>query len=204
MHQSSYEKMRDFKNRYLKNLKKKPLRILDLGSQDVNGTYKPLFAESAWTYQGLDMEPGKNVDIVLSNPYSWTEVPSNSADVLISGQALEHVEFFWVTMLEVSRILKPGGLCCIIAPSGGVEHRFPVDCWRFYSDGFKALSKFALLEEIEVIKQTQPDDKYTDSSNIWLDTVLICKKGVYGRLLTLKHRVWRYLAHKICLKGTSR
>ena len=67
MHQSSYEKMRDFKNRYLKNLKKKPLRILDLGSQDVNGTYKPLFAESAWTYQGLDMEPGKNVDIVLSN-----------------------------------------------------------------------------------------------------------------------------------------
>ncbi len=203
MHQSSYDKMLDFKNRYLNNLTKMPLRILDLGSQDVNGTYKEIFNQSAWTYQGLDMETGKNVDIVLDNPYSWKEIGSNSIDVVISGQALEHVEFFWITMLEIARILKPGGLCCIIAPSSGHEHRFPVDCWRFYMDGFKALSRFALLQEIKVYKQEEPLPIYTDSSNLWLDTVLICKKGKHPWFLAWRHRIWRYIVHLLCVKGVT-
>ena len=76
----------------------------------------------------MDMTPGKNVDIVLPSPYRWRGIESNSVDVLISGQAFEHIEFFWITMLEIARVLKPGGLCCIIAPSGGAEHKYPVDC----------------------------------------------------------------------------
>ncbi|MCK5097125.1 MAG: methyltransferase domain-containing protein [Desulfobacteraceae bacterium] len=201
MHQSSYDKMLDFKNRYLNDKINKSLRVLDLGSQDVNGTYKDIFSEPLWEYQGMDMDQGKNVDIVLENPYSWKEIRSNSVDVLISGQALEHVEFFWITMLEIARILKPGGFCCIIAPSSGHEHRFPVDCWRFYCDGFKALSRFALLQEIKVYKQEEPDPKYTDSSNLWLDTVLICKKGKHSWLMAMRHRIWRFLVHKLCVKG---
>jgi len=201
MHHSSYDKMLDFKNNYLKDQINKSLKILDLGSQDVNGTYRAIFNEPLWNYQGMDMNSGKNVDIVLENPYSWKEICSNSVDVLISGQAIEHVEFFWITMLEIARVLKPGGLCCIIAPSAGHEHRFPVDCWRFYCDGFKALSRFALLQEIKVYKQEEPDSKYTDSSNLWLDTVLICKKGQHPRWIALRHRIWRFLAHKVCLKG---
>lgn len=201
MHHSSFDKMLDFKNRYLNDLKEKPLKILDLGSQDINGSYKKIFNEKPWTYQGMDMSAGKNVDMVLKNPYSWESIRSDSIDVLISGQALEHVEFFWITMLEIARILKPGGLCCIIAPSSGHEHRFPVDCWRFYCDGFKALSRFALLQEIKVYKQQEPDPGYTDSSNLWLDTVLICKKGKHPWLLAWRHRIWRYLAHKLCVKG---
>lgn len=201
MHQSSYDKMLDFKNKYLASSKDQPLMILDLGSQDVNGTYRDIFSVKNWIYKGMDMEPGKNVDIVLKETYSWKEISSNSVDVVVSGQALEHVEFFWITMLEVARVLKPGGLCCIIAPSGGHEHRFPVDCWRFYKDGFKALSRFALLQELEVYNQNQPDPKYTDSSNEWLDTVLICRKGRHSWLLSLKHQLWRYLVHKLSVKG---
>ncbi len=201
MHQSSHDKMLDFKNRYLKGMVTKPLKILDLGSQDVNGTYKDIFDVPSWRYQGMDMAQGKNVDIVLENPYAWKEIAANSIDVLITGQALEHIEFFWITMLEIARILKPGGLCCIIAPSAGVEHKYPVDCWRFYTDGFKALSRFALLKEVEVYKQQEPESRYAESSNIWLDSVLICKKGKYPGLLSFRHRIWRYLAHKILVKG---
>ncbi len=201
MHQSSYDKMLDFKNRYLNDQIHKSLKVLDLGSQDVNGTYKGIFDEPTWSYQGVDMEPGKNVDIVLKTPYSWKEIESDSIDVLISGQAFEHIEYFWITMLEIARILKPGGFCCIIAPSAGEEHRFPVDCWRFYRDGFKALAKFALLQEVEIYKQEESDVKYTDSSNLWKDTVLICKKGQYPWFLAIRHRIWRYMVHKICSKG---
>ena len=64
MHQSSLEKMRGFKEKYLDSRKGESLRILDLGSQDINGSYRPLFDGDCWTYEGVDMSPGKNVDIV--------------------------------------------------------------------------------------------------------------------------------------------
>ncbi len=35
MHQSSHDKMLDFKNRYLKGMVTKPLKIIGLGGQDV-------------------------------------------------------------------------------------------------------------------------------------------------------------------------
>ena len=176
MHQSSFEKMRVFRDEYLAGRENESLRILDLGSFDVNGSYKPLFTGSSWTYQGLDMTPGKNVDVVLKNPYSWQEIKSDSADVFISGQAFEHIEFFWVAILEVARVLKPGGLCCIIAPSGGYEHRYPVDCWRFYPDGFSALARFGRLQVLDVSANWKPDPRYTDESNKWRDATLVCKK----------------------------
>ncbi len=175
MHQSSLDKMRAFRKKFLDGREVEALKILDLGSQDVNGSYKPFFGSPSWNYVGLDMSAGKNVDIVLADPYDWREVESSSVDVLVSGQAFEHIEFFWLTMIEIARVLKPGGLCCIIAPSGGYEHRYPVDWWRFYSDGFSALARFAQLDVLDVTMQADGGD-YKDGSELWKDTMLICRK----------------------------
>ena len=150
MHKSSKEKMRAFRNKYLSAREGERLTVLDLGSMDVNGSYREIFDHPKWRYQGLDLAEGENVDIVLKNTYSWKEVKSDSVDVLVSGQAFEHMEFFWITMLEVARVLKPGGLCCIIAPSSGYEHRYPVDCWRFFPDGMDALARFARLKVLAI------------------------------------------------------
>ena len=177
MHQSSFENMRAFRERYLRGREREPLKIIDLGSCDINGSYRPLFNEPKWSYQGVDLEKGPNVDIVLQNPYLFSGIESNSVDVLISGQAFEHIEFFWITMLEIARVLKPGGLCCVIAPSGGYEHRYPVDCWRFYRDGFRALARFSHLQTKEIYTMTEIDCKgFTDESRQWRDTVMICEK----------------------------
>ena len=132
MHTSSRDKMRLFVEQYLGARRGEPLVIHDLGSQDVNGSYRDLFDSPNWRYTGLDMVPGDNVDLVLKTPYTWREVASGSVDVLVSGQAFEHIRYVWITMLEVARVLRPGGLCIVIAPSSGPEHRYPVDCWRFY------------------------------------------------------------------------
>ena len=177
--------MRAFTDRYLAGRETEEISILDLGSMDVNGSYRTLFDHAMWYYQGLDLTPGNNVDIVLSDPYIWTEIPSQSIDVVVSGQALEHIEFFWLTMLEVSRVLKPGGLCCIIAPSGGYEHRYPVDCWRFYPDGFSALARFSALEVLECKTQWESVGAYSDDSDVWNDTVLVARKPDSGRLKTI-------------------
>jgi hypothetical protein len=56
---------------------------------------------------------------------------------------------YWLTILEVARVLKTNGLAAIIAPSRGQVHRFPTDCWRFYPDGLPALVRYAGLELLE-------------------------------------------------------
>jgi SAM-dependent methyltransferase len=174
VHKSSYDKVSRFVELYLDPAAS--LEILDLGAYDVNGTYQPLFDKPGWRYRGADLEPGPNVDVVLSDPYDWKEVEDQSVDVLVSGQALEHIEFFWLTMLEIRKKLRPGGLCCLVAPSRGTEHRYPTDCWRFYPDGFRALAKWARLEPVEVYTQWEPEG-YTDGSDQWRDTVGVFRKN---------------------------
>ncbi len=184
MHESSLYHMRSFRDRFLAEKESESLRIADLGSYDVNGSYRPLFNNPSWHYLGLDVSAGPNVDIVLTNPYRWTALSSNSIDVVISGQALEHIEFFWVTVLEISRVLKSGGLCCLIAPSAGFEHRYPVDCWRFYSDGMRSLMRYAGLETLDVYTDRQSQG-WSDDSSSWQDSVVIAqqtRKGVRRRL----------------------
>ena len=176
MHPSSLDKMAAFRRQHLEARRSEPLVIVDLGSHDINGSYRPLFAEPAWHYKGVDLAIGENVDLVLKNPYDWREIATASIDVVISGQAFEHIEFFWETMREIARVLKPAGLCCIIAPSSGPEHRFPIDCWRFYPDGLRAMARYAGLEVLDARTQWQDLEQYDSESNKWHDSVLVARK----------------------------
>jgi SAM-dependent methyltransferase len=121
-------------------------------------------------------------------------VASGSADVVISGQAFEHIQYFWIAMLEIARVLRPGGLCCILAPSSGPEHRYPVDCWRFYPDGMVSLAQFAQMETLEAV--TQWDDVGDADSNLWHDSMLVCRKVNHGRWLNFKSTIRRWVQHR--------
>jgi 2-polyprenyl-3-methyl-5-hydroxy-6-metoxy-1,4-benzoquinol methylase len=189
--------MRYFAELLKQDKKDSPLTIVDFGSKCVNGSYKYLFNNPQWRYVGIDMDSGSNVDIVLTDPYDWHQIASSSVDVVISGQTFEHAEYMWLSILEIERILKPNGLCCLIAPSTGVEHRFPVDCWRIYPDGFFALAKFAQLTPVHVETEWTPAP-YEDDSAKWKDTVLIAAKsratdapGIDGVRLSLKEYIRR-------------
>lgn len=162
--------MQEFVASYLDEMVNSPLEIIDLGAHSVDGstTYRLLFDKPGWHYQGLDLEAGINVDIVVEDPYRWKELTDASVDVLVSGQTLEHVEFPWLTVAEVFRVLRPGGVACLIAPASGPEHRFPVDCWRIYPDGMKALARYAGLRDVEI---------FTDwNQGRWKDTFAVLQK----------------------------
>lgn len=182
--------------KYLNDKVLSNLKIFDIGSMDINGSYRKIFDNEKWTYFGVDMQVGNNVDIAVGNPYRWDEIKSSSADVVISGQAFEHIEYFWLTMLEIERILKPCGKLFLIAPSSGPEHGYPVDCWRFYKDGMIALAKFADLKIIEAGTQWSDLD-YSDCSNQWHDSFLICEKQKNKFLSKIKKYFIRYLLSKI-------
>lgn len=109
------------------------LRTLDVGSYDVNGTYRSLFTD----YTGTDIAAGKNVDVVCEEyelPFSGSEF-----EVVISGQTLEHTKAFWVWVKELARVLRPGGTLLLVAPWTYGIHRYPVDCWRILPDGMRYL-----------------------------------------------------------------
>ena len=152
MHTSSYEGISALVDRFMD--KTKEYKILDVGSYDINGNYKGIFQYPGWSYLGVDIVAGNNVDKVIE-PYKW-DIPDASYDVVLSGQCLEHVEMPWLWIKEAERVLKPGGLIMLTAPWQFCIHQFPVDCWRILPDGMKVLlTKVANMSIIHLhINQT--------------------------------------------------
>lgn len=204
MHQSSMAAMQRFVQQHLASSRGRPLRILDIGSMDLNGSYRTFFDDPAWNYTGVDAEPGPGVDLVLRGPYDWDALGSASYDVVVSGQAFEHIRFPWVSMLEVARVLRPGGLACILVPSGGYEHRYPVDCWRYYPDGVAALAAWADLEVVAATTDWEPRADYTDDSALWQDTVLVARRPVLRGRHAVQNAVKRHVLRAVLLQHARR
>ena len=106
-------------------------------------THGALFAGYDAEIIGVDVVDGPNVDVVLDKPYR-VPLKSNTVDVVISGQVFEHIPFFWATTFEIARLLKPGGVFIMTAPSRGHKH-MRVDCWRYYDDGVRAMAAYTGL-----------------------------------------------------------
>lgn len=163
MHPSALANGARFFQIYLAHLES-PL-VVDLGSQDFFGSLRSVTPPTA-RYFGLDMVAGKGVDMVLADPYVLPFADA-SVDAVVSSSCFEHIEFFWVALLEIMRVLKPQGVLYLNVPSNGAFHRYPVDCWRFYPDSGRALERWAqrngfdaLLLESYVSEQQQ--DQWND------------------------------------------
>lgn len=103
--------------------------VLDVGSMDVNGCIRELFTH----YTGLDMRPGKNVDVVASGHAIPFEDESFASVVCM--ETLEHDEAFWLTVPELKRVLRKGGRLVITVPSIGFpQHDHPFDFYRFTAE----------------------------------------------------------------------
>lgn len=131
-------------------------RVLDVGSTGRYPRYRRIWEKRGWTYEGCDLAEGSNVDHVLEDPWIFP-FENGRYDAIISGQMLEHNEFFWLTFLEMARVLRVGGLMIHIVPSRGYEHRAPQDCWRIYRDGMDAMAKWAGLTLVEATTDWAPE-----------------------------------------------
>jgi Glycosyl transferase family 2/Methyltransferase domain len=169
VHASSLENMWKCYRRYIAG---SPLEqqaetiVLDVGGADINGSYREVFSKPPFCYRVADTAGGPGVDIVLTDPYRIAFADC-SVDIVISGQALEHIEFFWRTFAEMARIVRTDGFIFLIAPSAGAIHRYPVDCYRFLPDAFGALAKHAGCTLVE---------SWLDERGPWRDLV-----GVFRR-----------------------
>lgn len=149
MHQSAMFYGRLFFETYSSSLPDSNVTIVEIGSQNVNGSLREVCPKNV-KYIGLDFTEGEGVDIVIADPYKLP-MPDATADVVLSSSCFEHSEFFWLVFLEAMRILKPGGVFYLNAPSNGFFHRWPVDCWRFYPDAGHALINWAKRNDVDAI-----------------------------------------------------
>lgn len=173
MHDSAKKSFIDFIVNYLKTNNTRKIKILEVGSRSVNAHIKNLLDDN-FEYVGLDIETGENVDIVLKDPYKFP-VDDSSVDVVISISVFEHTDFFWLTYLEILRILKPEGLFFLNAPSNSKFHRHSSDNWRFYPDSILALEKWGVMNGYNP-KVLEHYTNFENGRDIWNDYVSVTIK----------------------------
>jgi len=140
MHRSSIKLMADFRDRYLGEMQ--GCTVLDVGSACVYNqrTYRPLFED--YHYIGMDIVPGRNVDIVgYKDLFTY--------DVVISGQVMEHVKWPWEWLKKLVGLYRV--YICIIAPNEYKEHRHPIDTFRYFPDGVESLFEWAEITPVEIL-----------------------------------------------------
>ena len=69
-------------------------------------------------------------------------------------------------------MLKCGGKFCVVAPTVWEEHDFPLDCYRYYPSGMRALCKWVGLDCIES-NYKRAYDVYEDFNGVYMDCYCI-------------------------------
>ena len=147
--------------------------VLDIGSLDINGSLRSV-CPGHLAYTGIDLSPGNGVDVVLSDPYVYP-FPDGHFDMIVSTSCFEHDPLFWITFLECARVLAPGGVFYINAPSNGFYHGHPFDHWRFFPDAGLALQQWAKRSgiEIELLESFTGERR---AGEFWNDFVMVFRK----------------------------
>lgn len=163
-------------------------KILEIGSWgDSDDFLLRSLKPSHMEYVGVDIQLANNVDVT----WDTKKLPfdDNSFDFVVSTSCFEHDELFWITYTEVLRVLKPHGVFYVNAPSNGVYHAYPVDCWRFYPDAARALVKwgkrnnYANNAVLEHYTHNPSDHKWADYVAVFIKDVMYKNKYPH-RMLT--------------------
>lgn len=121
------------------------LNVLEIGPSGNPSHYCRVVNNPTIKWHTLDIDTTylqggeKNELHIISNKEYNYPVDDNTFDIVLSGQVMEHVSKIWVWLKELERITKPGGKIILISPVSWPYHEAPIDCWRIYPDGMKAL-----------------------------------------------------------------
>jgi len=138
---------------FIENVEKKEFegkRVLEVGSKYVNGSVRPLIERfcSPKEYVGVDIEPGKFVDVILPAERLVEYFGPESFDVVISTELLEHVQDWRLAVGNLKGVLKREGYIYITTRSYGFPfHSYPYDFWRYEVEDMKRIfSDFEILK----------------------------------------------------------
>ena len=118
-------------------------KVLEIGSYNVNGTVRTFFNNCQYT--GIDLAPGKDVDIVSSG-HLFKPEDGKPFDVVISTECFEHNEYWLETLKNMVSLCNPEGIVIITCASRhrkehGTKRKSPSNSLSsVFSDYYKNLS----------------------------------------------------------------
>lgn len=101
--------------------------IVEIGSLSVNGDIRDIVNIKL----GVDMRPGRGVDLVCSISDIFQHCQPASFDGCVSTETLEHVQDWKAFVRNTWGLVKDGGwLVMTMASKGKGRHAYPDDYWR--------------------------------------------------------------------------
>lgn len=155
----------------------KGLRVLEIGPDAWPSSYQLAAAVDGLVWSMADLATssdalgrrffgqGADADLTyIMESENDVPAPDDYFDIVLSGQVIEHVSRVWIWMRELARICKPGGYIITLGPISWPYHEAPVDCWRIYPEGMRALSEDAGLDVLqsksECLRERMPRRSY--------------------------------------------
>lgn len=134
-------------------------KLLDFGCG--SKPYRSLFTKVT-EYVGLDFaaerSQGKETSTDLNYNGKTIPVENESFDCILSTEVFEHVFDINGTLIEINRVLKPGGYLLITCPFSFPEHEQPYDFARYTSFAIRHL---LVTNKFEIIDYTKTGSIFT-------------------------------------------
>lgn len=125
--------------------------VIEVGAQDYNGSLRSsLEALGPSNYLGVDLEMGPGVDRVCDATELTSIFDSESFDLVISTEMLEHVWDWRAVISNMKNLVRPGGVMLMTTRSKGYGfHGAPFDFWRYEVSDMQAIFSDMNIEALE-------------------------------------------------------
>lgn len=156
--------------------------FLEIGARDYGSTVNLRGLFPGETYVGIDMLPGKGVDLVIDLTNAFDQI-----DAALEGRrfktifclsVLEHCDQPFLMAENITQLLEPKGCLYVSVPHAWKFHGYPSDYWRFTPEGVKKLFPDVVFDESTSCLAT---DVFNDFRTIDRDLSRIRLRGSWFR-----------------------
>jgi hypothetical protein len=175
-------------NRYLEELRRRPPgNFLEIGGRARSGHVRKDHVPPGWEYTSMDIMAGENVDVVGDAHQMSRLLPHNHYHAAMSVSVFEHLLMPWKAVIELNRVMAPGGIVFIMTHQAYPLHDQPCDYWRISKDAwpalFNAATGFRIIEAADgerlfmVAERWHPIANHAEHPGMAVSTVTAEKIG---------------------------
>lgn len=116
---------------------------------DISKEQLSKIASNHWNMASTTLDSVDMTHYIKMTDDNKFECDDNKFDVVYAANVIEHVRMPWLWLKEIVRVTKQNGIIILICP--GITqnyHKDPIDCWRIWPDGFKALFDYVEIKTI--------------------------------------------------------
>jgi SAM-dependent methyltransferase len=161
-------------------------KILDSGCGSMPYKEFILKNDKVRDYVGLDIDSGLNYEDVIADVlWDGSAMPfeNNTFDIVISTEVLEHVPNPDAYLMEVRRVLKPGGMFFFTVPFLMSLHEVPNDYYRYTPFALEMIFERNGFTDVEIKPMGGYNAAIAQMLGLWVNMYLWGKKKKLMRVI---------------------